>query len=429
MKKLGVIILLCGVILLGAGVTLWAAQKDPYEDVYAHENPETGFQLTNVLRINPEYHKDDREARVLVNNQEPYENSDAYENPETGFQWINVCRIDDLQKYNYENQILIKKDGDWYRLPDKYAHLIYNYGEFGYSVTDRTNDWFMYKDFDPAQNLITEQYSYDQSPDGKWGYFYCKYTSIPGGLYSMFFKNYATGEITYFDSAINYPMESWVTGNKLVYQKFGEAERENVIYLYDPAQSKSQKLFNGSLWEYDREKNEIQFVKNEPNRQPYVYSFRTGEIKALSYDGEQVDAVYDDSFQKIKAIEMPFKLTDEAIKALPLLEVTEKTVFEHAVTIKGRDYPVRRVLTVEGKQYIAIRSLFQDFNLSLEITIDYRDYNRKKFSLSAPDKTLVLDPADDSLNREYLNIDATLLLTPEALAKLGIEVTGVKQYE
>ena len=355
--------------------------------------------------------------------EQPYYYSEAWENTNTGQQWINVKHID--PQYNYTYVVLIKRGDTWYKLDEKQYYAMY--GDYN----DKYNLWHSWlgtRVFDPEEGaLYLEAVNYSKSTDGQWGYWsHRNYAGLV--TYNHFIKNFTTGEITVFAQSNGYARAFWLADNRLVYNKFGAEEKENVIYIYDPAQNTTAKLFNGSMWGgYFTSLNTVLFVKNEPTRQYHAYNFTTGETTALGYDYEEINKkyIYEENTDNIVKIAMPLVLSKELIADLPLYEVNQKPVYEHMVTINGTDYPVNRVITYKGKQYIAIRALLEPLQITMatEITAD----PAHRFVFKANEQTLVI--GNDEYNDAYLNLSQTLLFTPETLAKLGITVTNIKKFE
>ena len=241
-------------------------------------------------------------------------------------------------------------------------------------------------------------------------------------------KNFSTGEIIRFETAGSYPGVGWLPDNRLIYQKYSHEAKENVIYIYDPKKREITKLFNGSIWGgYYAQLNTLVFVKNETTRQYHAYNFSTQETKALGYDREAIDAVYIQSEEPekvdpIKQIDMPLELSDELIATLPILHLEEKTIFEHIVVIEGKEYPVNRIITIDGQHYVGIRHLMEPLGIEMTTTLDN---DKLEFIFTANGKTLLLE--NKEFSPRFINLRGILMFRFDTLQELGITITEVKK--
>ena len=181
----------------------------------------------------------------------------------------------------------------------------------------------------------------------------------------------------------------------------------------------SKKIFDGTLYGFDKENNRLLFVKNEPTRQYFNLDLNSGKEKALGWENNDSDY---DPYKQYQSIEDRYVAIDFSedidIETLPQYQITKTTDYQHNIEIANQSYPVDYVLTINNQQYITLRPLVSP--LGIKIAIDMAPKGTKTpdgriYTINYKGQTFVLS-ADD-----YINLNWTLMVTPQALEQITQE--------
>jgi hypothetical protein len=334
----------------------------------------------------------------------------------SGYDFYNLSRYDDQGS---EELVLLHKPGEeeWQRLDSRVKHL---WRSYIYELPEAK----VVKDggsFDPRQFNPYERYYYDimdnrlilgkqylTSPNGKWGLQENDYYPSGQKSQNILLKNMETGRIQEWLQPIISPSYYWLPDSRVLICTYSNEEKQNVIYIFDPVTENMDKLVSGSIYAYDREKNLILFVKNEPQRLAWVMDLATRQEARE----DNTDSFYD--FDRVP--DLPLPPQDLVLADLKVITPELVVQYQHKITVGTETIPLPYVFEKENREFVPLRPLMEP--LGIKLNINKAAPNAEEYQVSYQEEKFTLAP------EEYLNYQWQLFVTPEALQKLGL--TGFK---
>ncbi|WP_089610033.1 hypothetical protein [Dehalobacterium formicoaceticum] len=262
--------------------------------------------------------------------------------------------------------------------------------------------------YDIGNNRLILGKQYQISPDEKWGLQYNDYYGSGGRTKSFLLKNLENGTIEERPELVNpgdYSRFYWLPDSTILFYKYSQNERQNVIYIFYPETKEFKKVISGSLYAYDGKTNQILFVKNEPKRENWTLDLST-RLEKREMNWERFYLSPDE------ASKVPISPEDLQMAGLKVITPEETVRYEHEIGISDQVIPVPYVFKRENKEFIPLRPLMESLGIKININQlgsfvwEYQvSYREKKFTLS---------------EGEYINYKWQLFVTPDVLKKMGL---------
>ncbi|ATW23750.1 hypothetical protein [Candidatus Formimonas warabiya] len=295
------------------------------------------------------------------------------------------------------------------------------------------------KEFNPYENynydiknnrlILGEQYHI--SPDEKWGiqqndyyelvklgnifiYNHGSIEAAPSKTKSYLLKNLENGTIEEWLKTENSTWYYWLPDSTVLLCTYSQNEKQNVISIFDPKTKKFEKVVSGSLYAYDREKNRILFVKNEPMRKTWVMDLSTRiekrEINTASFYPSPVT---------LPKVPLPPK--DLNIDSLKVVTPERVTRYEHEIRMGDQIIPVPYIFERENKEFIPLRPLIE--TLGIKVNIKQLGSYVKEYQVSYQGNKFTL------LEEEFINYKWKLFVTTDVLKKMGLPEFTINQFK
>jgi hypothetical protein len=264
--------------------------------------------------------------------------------------------------------------------------------------------------YDILNNRLILGKQYEISPNEKWGIQYNDYFGDHGRIKSYLLKNMEDGSITECFTTNQSTWYYWLPDSTVLFCTFSTEEKQNVIYIFDPETKKIEKLVSGSLRAYDRDRNKILFVKNEPMRKSWVMDLSTG----TEVQEDNVDSFYP-SFDTGKVPLPPLDLDLNSIKVILPERITQ---YEHEMQIGEEAINLPFVFEKDNREYIPLRPLMDP--LGIKVNIKQLDYQTREYQVSYQENKFTLS------GDEFINYRWQLFVTPDVLKKLGLREFTVR---
>jgi hypothetical protein len=309
---------------------------------------------------------------------------------------------------------------EWVRLEEKFwsLHEPYQPNEAKLPVAwvvEKGKAFNPYKNYyyDIGNNRLTLGKQYQISPDEKWGLQYNDYFGSRGRIKSYLLKNLENGTIEEWlkiENQTGYGFY-WLPDSTILFCTYSQNEKQNVIYIFDPETKEFKKVVSGSLYAYDKDKNQILFVKNEPMRKTWVMDLSTRIEKREM----NPDRFYPASGEAPK---VPLPPEDLNIDSLKVMTPEKDVRYEHEIGIGDQLIPVSYIFKSKNQEFIPLRPLIEP--LGIQVNINQLGSFVKEYQVSYQEKKFTLSEG------EYINYKWQLFVTPEVLKKMGLPEYTVK---
>lgn len=261
--------------------------------------------------------------------------------------------------------------------------------------------------YEPDSNTITGEMEWLLSPDGSWGFYITDpilvhNSSEPVLVRICLFKNMKTGRIQREITAwgIYAPVSYyWLPDNTFLYCRYSLEDNQNIIGVYDPAATydnpmtafkeakgsyNNKKLLNGTMIYYDRETNEVAFVKNESKRRIYLLDLNTMEEKPTD---DFIENFRHSDYEMAPSLYFPPEIHlphDLDVFTLPVISPKVDFKYQHLLHVDGKEIPLPMAYySSPNSAYpsIPLRQLIDTYGVSFSI-----NFNKvfKTISIMAP---------------------------------------------
>lgn len=335
---------------------------------------------------------------------------DSYISKTSGVQLYSAGQVDGNQ---FVDAVIARQPDGTYAKWQEPFHYFRNYGgdDLKLTGTDDPEQSYVY---DTRSQSILRKTAYTLSPDGLWGYLErSRYLLMPnspmgsgyvGKYHDYYLKNMKTGAVSVYYSTQRYYSAYWLNQHTLLESGYNEAAKQNVISTYDPSTGERHELLKGSMYNRNFSKGIIYYVKNEPQRLPWVYNLKSGTSRLIT-DYSELEALFPASPSSRPEAALP---RDTVLKNLPVIEIPVSMTYEYSVSLDGQNADVSTVFSREGQDWIPVKPLAAAFGWSIE-SEDRGRLNDPSagysFEITSASKTVKLTPANsfNSGNRLYIS--------------------------
>ncbi|NQX44881.1 hypothetical protein HQN87_06035 [Paenibacillus tritici] len=354
---------------------------------------------------------------------------DSYTSKSSGVRLYSVSQVDGDK---YINAVIARQpDGTYAKWQEPFQYFRKNdKGMLQLTGKDDPEQAYMY---DTQSQSIVRQSDYTLSPDGRWGILErSRYARVPANtsdtLYEytakfndQYLRNTATGKVSVYHSTTSYYHALWINQHTLLESGYNEAARQNVISTYDPSTGKRHELLKGTLNNWNLTKGILQYVKNEPKRQPWIYSLKDGSSRLVK-DSSELEVLFPVSPSPKPEASLP---QDMVLKDLPVMEMPITLAYEYNVNLDGASVDVSTIFSEGGQDWIPVKPLAAALGWKLEVMNITQTGDPSAayiYKITNNGRAAVLTPVNS------FNLASRLYIAPAQLKELGYKSIKLTPY-
>ncbi|AIQ59609.1 hypothetical protein [Paenibacillus borealis] len=352
---------------------------------------------------------------------------DSYINKTSGIQLYSVGQVDGNQFV--DAVVARQQDGSYAKWQEPFQYFRKNdSGSLQLTGNDDPEQSYVY---DPQSQSILRKTIYALSPDGKWGYLErSRYLLMPtsplgsgyiGKFNDHYLKNMKTGAVSVYYSSQRYYRALWLNQHTLLESGYNETARQNVISTYNPSTGERQELLKGTMYNWNFNKGIIYYVKNEPQRLPWVYDLKSGTSRLIT-DYSELETLFPASPSSRPEAVLP---QDTVLKDLPVVEIPVALTYEYSVNLDGQSVDVSTVFSNMGQDWIPVKPLAAALGWSIEVPERSSAVDRSagySYEISSGSKSVNLTPANS------FNSGSRLYISQAQLKQLGYSSIAFTPY-
>ncbi|OKP84383.1 hypothetical protein [Paenibacillus sp. P32E] len=343
----------------------------------------------------------------------------VYETYQDEVKGIELYSVSQLNGDHFDSAVIARQaDGSYAKWQEPFHSFVQDgSGLLRLSGYDDPEQSYVY---DVKKETIIRKTPYTVSPDGKWGYLErSRYLFVPGvkpysghvaKIRDYYLKNMQTRAVSIYNSTERRFDAFWLNGHTLLENGYLETAKQNVIRTYDPATGERKELLKGSLYNWNRAKGILLYVKNEPQRLPWIYDLKTGTSRLLDGNSE-MKALFPYTTPPLVS-----KLPQEiAVNELPVIQVPVLQENEYFVNVDGTSIGIPAAFAKEGVTWIPVKPLAAALGWSLLLQPQLTSYKAAsyQYELTNRNASLVLTPSNSFIT------GGRMYLTREQLKQLG----------
>ncbi|WP_379162164.1 hypothetical protein [Paenibacillus sp. sgz5001063] len=343
----------------------------------------------------------------------------VYETYQDEAKGIELYSVSQLNGDHFDSAVIVRQaDGSYAKWQEPFHSFIQDgSGQLRLSGYDDPEQSYVY---DVKKETIIRKTPYTVSPDGKWGYLErSRYLFVPGvkpysghvaKIRDYYLKNMQTGAVTIYNSTERRFDAFWLNGHTLLENGYLEAVKQNVIRTYDPGTGERKELLKGTLYNWNLAKDILLYVKNEPQRLPWVYDLKTGTSRLLNGNNEMKTLFPYTSPPPVS--KLPQEMT---VNELPVVQVPVVQENEYFVNVNGTSVGVSAAFAKQGVTWLPVKPLATALGWDLRLQPQKSSYKAAdyRYELTSSSASLALTPSNSFIT------GGRLYLTREQLKQLG----------
>lgn len=353
-----------------------------------------------------------------------YSAEEAFRDPNTGAIYYNVTRTDDK---GFDQRVVVKTtDGQWKQWDEKIRRMVtaaeQNEPLLDTTYQDSVEGGMQYA-FDPNDQEVVKGKWFEPSPNGEWGLHQRKYTVIgeQGGrkpVYSYLLKNNKTGATKEWLQTNQYAQATWLHDNRIVYSHISEKAKQEVIFVYNPANGKTERVVHGNLKGIHPDSGLIVYSENKPERPLFLYDLNKGVSKPIKDWAEAETYLPKPAEARDATADLP---QDFDLDAIPVEKLPVKVRAAYTVVLDDAKVGVPVAFEEQGQMRIPLKPLAESLGWSIaKLQAKAPDY---RFKVTNGSKSVVLNSGNSLLQ------EGSLYITPEMIGKLGYKSVQVEEVQ
>lgn len=353
-----------------------------------------------------------------------YSAEEAFRDPNTGAIYYNVTRTDDK---GFDQRVVVKTtDGQWKQWDEKIRRMVtaaeQNEPLLDTTYQDSVEGGMQYA-FDPNDQEVVKGKWFEPSPNGEWGLHQRKYTVIgeQGGrkpVYSYLLKNNKTGATKEWLQTNQYAQATWLHDNRIVYSHISEKAKQEVIFVYNPANGKTERVVHGNLKGIHPDSGLIVYSENKPERPLFLYDLNKGVSKPIKDWAEAETYLPKPAEARDATADLP---EDFDLDAIPVEKLPVKVRAAYTVVLDDAKVGVPVAFEEQGQMRIPLKPLAESLGWSIaKLQAKAPDY---RFKVTNGSKSVVLNSGNSLLQ------EGSLYITPEMIGKLGYKSVQVEEVQ
>lgn len=353
-----------------------------------------------------------------------YSAEEAFRDPNTGAIYYNVTRTDDK---GFDQRVVVKTtDGQWKQWDEKIRRM-YTATEQNEPLLDTTYqdsvEGGMQYAFDPNDQEVVKGKWFETSPNGEWGLHQRKYTVTgeQGGrkpVYSYLLKNNKTGATKEWLQTNQHAQATWLHDNRIVYSHISEKAKQEVIFVYNPANGKTERVVHGNLRGIHPDSGLIVYSENKPERPLFLYDLNKGVSKPIKDWAEAETYLPKPAEARDATADLP---EDFDLDAIPVEKLPVKVRAAYTVVLDNAKVGVPVAFEEQGQMRIPLKQLAESLGWSIaKLPAKAPDY---RFKVTNGSKSVVLNSGNSLLQ------EGSLYMTPEIIGKLGYKSVQVQEVQ